>query len=149
MAKGKEIAEDAVVEVKEEQVEATEEKKEPSLKDLLRELIKEELQSDTDPAKVESRVLQKVEKTEEQKKQEEWLNELVPFKAFKDGDKYKGDIFVSHNETTYQIKRGVEVMIPRKVYLILERSERQKDMASDLVDELEENFNQSVEAGRL
>ncbi len=149
MAKRKEIAEDAVVEVKEEQVEATEEKKEPSLKDLLRELIKEELQSDTDPAKVESRVLQKVEKTEEQKKQEEWLNELVPFKAFKDKDKYKGDIFVSHNETTYQIKRGVEVMIPRKVYLILERSERQKDMASDLVDELEENFNQSVEAGKL
>lgn len=143
MAKKKEVTEEVMVE------EAVEEKKEPSLKDLLRELIIEELKTESDPQKIESHVLKKVEKTEEQKKQEEWLNELVPFKAFKDGDKYKGDIFVSHNETTYQIKRGVEVMIPRKVYLILERSERQKSMASELVDELEENFNQSVEAGKL
>ena len=142
MAKKKEVTEEVMVE------EAVEEK-EPSLKDLLRELIIEELKTESDPQKIESHVLKKVEKTEEQKKQEEWLNELIPFKAFKDGDKYKKDIFVGHNDKTYQIKRGVEVMLPRKVVLVIERAEHQRSMASEFVEELEEAYNQSVAEGKL
>ncbi len=135
--------------VEEQVTEVVEEKKEKSLKDLLRELIQEELQNDTDPAKVESNVLKKVEKTEEQKKQEEWLNELVPFKAFKDNDKYKDDIIVGHNGTTYQIKRGHEVMIPRKVLLIIQRSENQRRVAAEYMEEQQESFRRDVAEGKL
>ena len=43
------------------------------------------------------------------------MNELVPFFAFRDNDKYKDDIFVGWNGKGYQIQRGKQVMIPRGV----------------------------------
>ena len=44
-----------------------------------------------------------------------YWEELVPFKAIYDGDKYKDDIFVGVNGKSWLIKRGEEVMIPRNV----------------------------------
>ena len=61
------------------------------------------------------------------------MNELVPFFAFRDNDKYKDDIFVGLNGKGYQIQRGKQVMIPRGVYNILIRSMRQDERTSELM----------------
>ena len=53
------------------------------------------------------------------------MNELVPFFAFRDNDKYKDDIFVGWNGKGYQIPRGV--------YNILIRSMRQDERTSELM----------------
>lgn len=61
------------------------------------------------------------------------MNELVPFFAFRDNDKYKDDIFVGLNGKGYQIQRGKQVMIPRGVYNILIRSMRQDERTSEMM----------------
>ena len=61
------------------------------------------------------------------------MNELVPFFALRDNDKYKDDIFVGWNGKGYQIQRGKQVMIPRGVYNILIRSMRQDERTSELM----------------
>ena len=61
------------------------------------------------------------------------MNELVPFFAFRDNDKYKDDIFAGWNGKGYQIQRGKQVMIPRGVYNILIRSMRQDERTSELM----------------
>jgi len=66
-----------------------------------------------------------------------YYNELVPVMLFKDNDKYKDDVFVAHNGRTYQIKRGVQVMVPRKVALILERSKEQDMQTANLIQQKE------------
>lgn len=66
-----------------------------------------------------------------------YYNELVSIMLFKDNDKYKDDVFVAHNGRTYQIKRGVEVKVPRKVALILERSKEQDMQTANLIQQKE------------
>jgi len=66
--------------------------------------------------------------------------ELVPFKAIYDGDKYKDDIFVGVNGKSWLIKRGEEVMIPRKVLAVIEDAERQKAEAAKAQDAYFENM---------
>lgn len=62
-----------------------------------------------------------------------WM-ERVPFRAFKDSGKYRDDIIVGYNGRIYQIKRGVEVMIPRAVREIIYQSEEQDQRTADLID---------------
>ena len=81
-------------------------------------------------AKIAELEAEKAEKAEPEKTAEEtaddaYWNELVPFEAFYDGDKYKDDIIVSVNGKRFQIKRGVKVMIPRNVFNVLMRSQQQ------------------------
>lgn len=71
-------------------------------------------------------------KTEEYSK--EWLNEKVPVRLFKDGDKYKGDVFVCVNGRSILIQRGKEVEIPRKFALVLEQSMAQDTKTADMID---------------
>lgn len=59
-----------------------------------------------------------------------WLNERIPFEAFKDAEKYKDDIHVTVNGYTFVIQRGVQVMIPRYVYMALKDAERQNMIAA-------------------
>lgn len=66
------------------------------------------------------------------------LDELVPFEAFKDNDKYKDDITVIVNGKPWRIKRGEEVMVPRYVYDVLKQSEKQ-DRAAASYSESQEN----------
>ena len=68
------------------------------------------------------------------KRQQEFLHERIPFSAFKDSGKYKDDLIVIVNGKTFQIQRGVQVMIPRYVYLAIEQSERQRAEAAKLED---------------
>jgi len=62
---------------------------------------------------------------------EEYGNELVPFYAFKDNGEYKDDIFIQLNGKAYTIKRGVQVMLPRKVAQVYYDSMDQKGKAAD------------------
>lgn len=74
---------------------------------------------------------------EEDAKKKAYYNELVPVMLFKDNEKYKDDVFVAHNGRTFQIQRGVEVKVPRKVALILERSHAQDMQTANLIQEKE------------
>ena len=65
---------------------------------------------------------------------------LVPFRAFKDDGRYKDDIFVSVNGKRYQIKRGVEVMIPESVYEVLMNSQVQDQAAFSLMEQKANEF---------
>ena len=66
---------------------------------------------------------------------EAYLNEEVPFYAFRDNEKYKDDITVGVNGKMYRIKRGVQVMIPRNVYNVLMRSMNQDAKTADMIAE--------------
>ncbi len=61
------------------------------------------------------------------------MEELVPYKAFYDGDKYKDDIYVCVNGERLQIRRGEEVMIKRKFVEVLEASEKQDGLTAAMV----------------
>lgn len=63
--------------------------------------------------------------------------EMVSVYLFKDGKNYVDDVFVGVNGKTYQIKRGVDVMVPRSVAEVLRNSEHQDRMAIHLMDELQ------------
>ena len=67
---------------------------------------------------------------------ENYYNELVPVMLIKDNAKYKDDLTVTVNGTNYQIQRGVQIMVPRKVALTLERSRNQELEAQAYMDSL-------------
>lgn len=67
---------------------------------------------------------------------EAYYNERVPVMLLRDNSKYKDDVTVTVNGTNFQIKRGVQVMVPRSVALVLERSHRQEMDAQSFVDSL-------------
>lgn len=63
----------------------------------------------------------------------EWLNERVPFYAFKDSDRYKDDIVVGINGKNFIIQRGKQVMIPRYVKIHIDSSMAQEAIAADVI----------------
>lgn len=69
-----------------------------------------------------------------------FLEERIPFQAFKDNDKYKDDISVQVNGKIWQIQRGKRVMIPRYVYLALRQSDRQLAEAATREAQLIQEF---------
>jgi hypothetical protein len=79
---------------------------------------------------------------------QKWLNEKVPYYAFKDNDKYKDDIVVGVNGKTFIIQRGVQVMIPRYLKFALDDSAAQKAHAADVITGLQEqSSNRAKELG--
>ncbi len=71
-----------------------------------------------------------------QQEYEAHYNEPVPVLLIKDNAKYKDDVTVTVNGTNYQIQRGVQVMVPRKVALALERSHKQELKAQAYMESL-------------
>ena len=69
----------------------------------------------------------------------------VKFKAFKDDDKYKDDIFVAVNGKRYQIKRGVEVEVPESVYKVLMNSSAQDQAAYRLMEQKANDYKSETE----
>ena len=59
---------------------------------------------------------------------------LVPIRLFKDGDKYKDDVFVAVNGRSWQIRRGETVMVPDYVAEILEQSMAQDTATANLIE---------------
>lgn len=76
----------------------------------------------------------------------EYWNERVPYTAFYDGDKYSDDISVKVNGERFLIKRGEEVMIPRKVLHVLQNADKQARFSADYNRKLQEQFEKETKA---
>lgn len=70
------------------------------------------------------------------------LEELVTIRLFKDNERYRDDVFVSVNGRSFQIKRGLEVQVPRYVQQVLENSMNQDMVAAAMVDKLEAGYKE-------
>lgn len=65
-----------------------------------------------------------------------YYTESVPVILNKDNNRCKDDLTVTVNGTNYQIQRGVSVIVPRCVALVLERSNKQEMAAQAYLDSL-------------
>lgn len=63
-------------------------------------------------------------------------NELVTVRLFRDTERYRDDVFVAVNGKRFQIKRGVEVQVPRYVKEVLDHSMNQDLYAAQMLEEL-------------
>lgn len=79
---------------------------------------------------------------EEATENADYLEELVEIMLFKDSDKYSDDLVVTLNGKNYQIKRGVKVMVPRKVQLVIEDSMKQAGLAADYEEEAQQQYKE-------
>lgn len=68
------------------------------------------------------------------RKQEEYLNEYVEVRLFKDNEKYKDDVYVAINGKNCIIRRGVWTRIRRKFALLLDQSEIQDLRTAELME---------------
>ena len=84
------------------------------------------------------------EMSEEQKaekaKRDEYWNELVEVKLFKDNNKYKDDVFVAVNGENCVIKRGERVKVKRKFANVLDLSDMQDYETNKLIEKHEREF---------
>lgn len=78
--------------------------------------------------------------SEEKQAAEDYLNEKVKIKLFKDGKDYKDDVVVGINGKIIQIKRGVEVEIERKYALLLDQAQIQSIKAAEMIEEKVRDF---------
>lgn len=73
-------------------------------------------------------------------------NDLVNIHLFKDGGKYKGDVFVAVNGKTALIKRGETVAVKAKFAEVLDHSMEQDSATAEL---MERKSNEYREAERF
>ena len=80
------------------------------------------------------------EKKKEKAREEEYLNEYVSVKLFRDNDKYKDDVYVAVNGKNCIIKRGEWVNIRRKFALVLDQSEIQDMKTAEYLEAEQKKF---------
>ena len=68
---------------------------------------------------------------EQAREYENYLNEYISVKLFKDNDRYKDDVYVAVNGQNCIIKRGEWVKVKRKFALVLDASEIQDMKTAD------------------
>ena len=68
------------------------------------------------------------------REQEQWLNEYVEVRLFKDNEKYRDDVYVAINGKNCVIRRGVWTRIRRKFALLLDQSEIQDLRTAELME---------------
>ena len=78
--------------------------------------------------------------SEEEQKTEEYWNEEVEIQLFKDGGKYKDDVYVAVNGQNCLIQRGKPVRVKRKFAEALKRSMQQDNETADMIRELESEY---------
>ena len=100
----------------------------------------EEKKSKTAPAPAETAP---AETTGPEPGSEEWLQEKVEVELFRDDGRYTEDKFVGVNGKTFQIKRGVPVMVPRYVAEVLKNADKQRKQAAMNTDKLQADFERS------
>lgn len=71
---------------------------------------------------------------------EDYLNEKIPVKLFRDDGRYTDNVFVGVNGHTFEIVRGVEVMVPRYVAEVLKNAADQREKAAMNTDKLQAEF---------
>ena len=74
------------------------------------------------------------------KKQQDYLNEYVEVRLFKDNDKYKDDVYVAINGKNCVIRRGVWTRIRRKFAMLLDQSEIQDLRTAELMEQEASRF---------
>lgn len=67
-------------------------------------------------------------------------NDEVQIHLFKDGGKYKGDVFVAVNGKRCLIKRGETVKVKQKYAEVLANSQRQDSATADLIERKSEEY---------
>lgn len=76
------------------------------------------------------------------REREKTLQELVTVRLFKDNKNYKDDVFVAVNGKAFQIRRGVEVQVPRYVKEVLDNSMKQDEAAAEYIEAKEKEYEQ-------
>ena len=71
---------------------------------------------------------------------EDYLNEYISVKLFKDNDKYRDDVYVAVNGQNCVIKRGEWVKIKRKFALVLDASEIQDMKTAEYIEREQKSF---------
>lgn len=79
---------------------------------------------------------------EEIREIEKRMQEPVTVKLFKDNKNYKDDVFVAVNGKAFQIKRGIEVTVPRYVKEVLDNSISQDEAAAAFIESKEREYEQ-------
>lgn len=74
---------------------------------------------------------------------------LVPIRLFRDGDKYKDDVFVAVNGRSWQIRRGETVMVPDYVAEVLEQSMAQDNATANLIERESSTYAAEAKARNL
>ena len=77
------------------------------------------------------------------KKHQDWLNEYVEVRLFKDNEKYKDDVYVAINGHNCVIKRGEWVKIKRKFALVLDQSEIQDMQTAEMLEAEQARFREA------
>lgn len=87
--------------------------------------------------------------TEAAPQREDSEEELVPIRLFKDGDKYKDDVFVAVNGRAFQIKRGVTVNVPKYVADVLDQSMEQDNATASLIERESSGYEAEARARNI
>lgn len=80
----------------------------------------------------------------EEENRRKYYEEKVVVNLFFDGGKYKDDVMVSVNGKLWQIKRGVDVEVPRYVSEILKSSMEQDRKTALHIRDLETKYEESL-----
>ena len=99
--------------------------------------ILEEMNGDKNRSEEEAQMFKELE---EQKKH---LEDPVTIQLFKDGNKYKDDVFVGWNDRNFLIQRGVPVTVPRGVAEILQQSQEQDFRAAAYAEQQQREFREA------
>ena len=75
---------------------------------------------------------------------EDYLNEYISVKLFKDNDRYKDDVYVAVNGQNCIIKRGEWVKIKRKFALVLDASEIQDMKTAEFIEREQKKYNEKL-----
>lgn len=75
---------------------------------------------------------------------EEYMKKPVTIKLFKDNGRYRDDVYVSVNDRSFLIKRGVEVTVPRFIEQALKNSLSQDEYVASLVEKLQSDYEKSI-----
>ncbi len=112
--------------------------------------LREEYEQKLAEKEAENAALRGVKKSEEEKKLEQareyenYLNEYISVKLFKDRDRYRDDVYVAVNGQNCIIKRGEWVRIKRKFALVLDASEIQDMRTAEFLDREQKRFAEAM-----
>ena len=108
--------------------------------------LKAEYEEKLAEKEAENALLRQRKKKEEEraraqaKQYEDYLNEYISVKLFKDNDRYRDDVYVAVNGQNCIIKRGEWVKVKRKFALVLDASEIQDMRTAELIEGEQKKF---------
>ena len=78
------------------------------------------------------------------KEYEDYLNEYISVRLFKDNDRYRDDVYVAVNGQNCIIKRGEWVKIKRKFAMVLDASEIQDMKTAEFIEREQRRFAEGI-----